>query len=383
MNKLSNLSNKIKLLSFVVSSLVSTSIISVLSLSVFGVTAISETVGTGDISQPESCVIETSSDNIKINVDKKNIGILEKKPEMFYAISDIWRDSFNYTYGRELISGSYINNYINNIFLKYDTFVYMHENKCISMLTLIPTQLQTSDGILKKGYYVYAVGTKKEYRNNGITTIMLDYVDEYAKSNGYDFRVLNPDDTTPWLYNFYQKRGYEFTHFRRIAMTTDEIKKASEGAESLVYQDGLSSKDLFNCRKNNLENKTGFIQWAEEELAAVQSDYKLAYKNYHELYFGDWQYAIVRFGKPNSKQIIVKEFYIKDENKRAFFKTLYTLFPDKTIIFDLPNSDEFSKFFDEFNKSYYLDILSMFNIKESNDMRDKMNYPVYFNFGID
>ncbi|MBP0979203.1 MAG: GNAT family N-acetyltransferase, partial [Oscillospiraceae bacterium] len=366
---MNNLSIKIKILSF----LAAVSTLSASSLSIFGEAAentsqsnpvVNQSVETEAQAQAETEEIK----DIKISIDKKNIGILEKKPEAFYMVADVWHDAFGYKYGSEKTEGSYMNNFVNNTFLKYDTFVYMHENKCISMLTLIPTQLKTNDGVIKNGYYVYAVGTKNEYRNNGITTLMLDYVDEYAKSNGYDFRILNPDDPPSWLRNFYQKRGYEFAHFRRITMTPKEIVRAAEDAEVLQYQDGLSAKDLFNCRKNNLENKTGFVRWSEKELESVQADYKLAYKNYHELYFGDWQYAIVRFGKPNSMTIVVKEFYIKDENKKSFFKTLQTLFPEKTIVFETPDSDEFSNFFD---KSYDLKVLSMFNIKDSEDLRTK------------
>ena len=317
---------------------------------------------------------------IPIELDKNKIAILPKTTEMFYAISDIWHDCFNYQYGRELEEGTYANTYLKNLFTKYDTFVYIHEGRAIAMLMLLPVKLTCTDNSVVDGYYVYAVGTKKEYRNNGITTLMLEYVDEYTSSLGKKFRILNPDDTSPWLYNFYAKRGYELFKYRQVVMKPEELEELAGAAEPMMCQDGLSEQDLYNCRKINLESKTGFVNWEIGELACVQEDYKLPYKNYHEFYFGDWQYAVVRYGRPGTKTLVIKEFYIKEENKQAFFKTLHDAFPDRTFVFQMPDSDEFSNFFD---RGYSVHELTMMNFKGAEDLKSKVKLPVYFNFGMD
>lgn len=326
----------------------------------------------------------TVDDNhISIVPEAKNICILPKDPKYFYAITDIWHDAFDSVYGSELVSGKFMNYYVNNMFTKYDTYVYMHEGKAVSMMMLIPTSLTLKNGEVKDGYYVYAVGTKNEYQNNGITTLMLNFIDEYSKSQGKVFRILNPDRTHDWLYNFYGKRGYECVNVRRVYMTPEEVLEVAQDAEPMVYQDGLPADNLYNCRKVNLGNDTGFVQWSENELQVVQGEYKLPHNNYHELYFGDWQYAIIRYGRNlhDTQNIIVKEFYIKDENKKAFFKTLSQLFEGKNIIFDMPDSDERSNFFE--GKPYRVLPLSMINLRNSEDIKSQVKLPIYFYFGMD
>ena len=330
--------------------------------------------------ETEAKLNEAEDSHISLTPDKSNIYMLPKDKNMFDAISDVWHDAFNYNYGSELRAGTYMNFYVNNIFTKYDTLVYMYDNKCVSMLTLIPTKLTLVDGSVKDGYYIYAVGTKNEYRKNGISTLMLNYVDDLAKSQGKEYRILNPDETNPNLYNFYNKRGYEYIRYRRVSLSPEEVLELASDSEMMPVQFGLNSGDLFNCRKINLENKTGFIQWEENELSEVQKEYKLEYKNYNELYFGDWQYAIIRYGKTDTKKIVIKEFNIKDENKKAFFKTLSVMFPEKTLVFEIPDSDDFSNFFD---KPYSSRILTMINFKNSEELRSYVRYPVYFNFGMD
>lgn len=318
--------------------------------------------------------------------DKKNIGILAKTKEMCDAIEPIWYDAFHQAYNAK--PSLYGNFYISNIFSTYDTFVYVHGGRPVSMLTLLPTSLTLKNGKTVDGYYVYAVGTKNEYKGNGIITLMLDYIDEYTKSQGKEFRILIPDKRHDWLYTFYQKRGYEYVYYREVVVTPEQMAAFSENAPTMNYQIGLSENDLRNCRKVNYGENTDFVEWKEPELEKVQKEYTLSYKNYNVLYFGDWQYAIVEVGNNSKSKVIhIKEFNIKEENKNAFMKILYDKFPDKTFIFETPDEDGYTNFFagvcNGENLYYNRKILAMVNFKGAEDLKSNITKPIYFKFGLD
>ncbi len=333
----------------------------------------------GVVNQDGSVGVQQKN-HVSITPDKNNIMLLKKSKDMFYAIADIWRDSFSYTTGCELEPGTFSYSYVNNTFMKYDTFVYVHEGRAIAMLMLVPAKLALIDGSSVEGYYVYAVGTLKEYRNNGIVTMMLDWVDEYSLSQGKKFRILNPDETSPWLYNFYSKRGYRMINCRQIAVSHDVLEQQAGDAQPMSFKDGIWGQDLYNRRKVNMTG-LGFVEWPVDVLRDVQLDYKTPYKTYREMSFDDGQYAIVRCGRLGTNTIVIKEFHIKDENRGAFFKTLVNVFPGKNFVFEMPDSDRYSNFLRL--GDYVVAPLSMINVKGAEEILSKVASPMYFNFGMD
>ncbi|MEG1049086.1 MAG: GNAT family N-acetyltransferase, partial [Oscillospiraceae bacterium] len=65
----------------------------------------------------------------------------------------------------------------------------------------------------KKGYYVYGVCTKNEYRRQGYAGALLEYVDKVKSSQGYDFAITCP--ATPELFSYYERFGFANKTYRR------------------------------------------------------------------------------------------------------------------------------------------------------------------------
>ncbi len=74
------------------------------------------------------------------------------------------------------------------------------------MLSMLPLRL-TSPGQSFPARYIYAVATDVKYRNQGISTRLLDYAHAYMQSRGEAAAVLVP--ASPSLFDFYGKRGYQ------------------------------------------------------------------------------------------------------------------------------------------------------------------------------
>lgn len=74
------------------------------------------------------------------------------------------------------------------------------------MLTMLPLHL-LSPGRSLNARYIYAVATAIPYRNQGVSTRLLDSAHEIMKSLGEAAAILVP--ASPSLFDFYQKRGYK------------------------------------------------------------------------------------------------------------------------------------------------------------------------------
>ncbi len=74
------------------------------------------------------------------------------------------------------------------------------------MLSMLPLRI-VSPGRSFAARYIYAVATDPKYRNQGVSTRLLDYAHAYMQSRGEAAAVLVP--ASPSLFDFYLKRGYK------------------------------------------------------------------------------------------------------------------------------------------------------------------------------
>jgi GNAT superfamily N-acetyltransferase len=73
------------------------------------------------------------------------------------------------------------------------------------MLSMLPLRL-TSPGGSFSARYIYAVATDVKYRNQGVSTRLMDYAHAFMKGRGEAAAILVP--ASPSLFDFYGKRGY-------------------------------------------------------------------------------------------------------------------------------------------------------------------------------
>ena len=74
------------------------------------------------------------------------------------------------------------------------------------MLSMLPLRL-VSQGKSFPARYIYAVATDTRYRNQGVSTRLLDYAHAFMQGRGEAAAILVP--ASPSLFDFYGKRGYK------------------------------------------------------------------------------------------------------------------------------------------------------------------------------
>ncbi len=126
--------------------------------------------------------------------------IIKLYPENYFKCANIWdmdRDPNRTSkYYNELISGS------------RETFVYEKEGEYLGEGSIVFANNDPDYTIPGKRVYLSRMIIKKEYRNKGIGSIIIDYLLDYAKAQGFkEISVgVDIDNTVAW--HLYEKKGF-------------------------------------------------------------------------------------------------------------------------------------------------------------------------------
>ena len=102
---------------------------------------------------------------------------------------------------------------------KTECLGYYDENRLASMLFLVECSIEN-----KKGKYIYAACTDKEYEGRGLMSALLSY----SKTLSYSFICLIP--ANEGLINFYEKRGFN----KQTKINNISFNQSSEIEEYLL-----------------------------------------------------------------------------------------------------------------------------------------------------
>ena len=272
--------------------------------------------------------------------------------------------------------------YLTNIFYDYKPLVYMIDNTIVSTATLIPIKIKEYYNF--SGIYIYGVGTLKEYRNKGIASQILDFIDNYSIMNNIDFQILEPDQgNATALHNFYYKRGYNIDiNLRVIELNRQQIENMINLDDVLINVEFEIQPEIFKLlREKNFSKYVSFLYWEEKELHKCQKAFNLLPDRRHFLLnLKNKGYAILLLSNEKEiKKIQIKEFYTGDISIGSFFKTLLKIYNGiEKFEFFLPNNDYYTKYLSE---KYIIKNYSMMKLFKNKHIT--FNNIFYFNFGFD
>ncbi|WP_432355721.1 GNAT family N-acetyltransferase [Sporosarcina sp. A2] len=121
-------------------------------------------------------------------------------PEEFNKCSNIWdmekQSKMANNFYSELVSGNRI------------TFIYLENNDFIGEGSLVFENTDPDYTIPDKRIYLSRMIVKKEYRNRGIGSIILDYLIDHAEQLGYGEIALGVDTDNVNARHLYEKKGF-------------------------------------------------------------------------------------------------------------------------------------------------------------------------------
>ena len=114
-------------------------------------------------------------------------------------LKKLWGDIFGDS--PETVEAYFLNRHLDGNML-----VEILGNDIAGMLSMLPLRL-LSPGRSFAARYIYAVATDPKYRNQGVSTRLLDYAHTFMQARGEAAAILVP--ASPSLFDFYGRRGYK------------------------------------------------------------------------------------------------------------------------------------------------------------------------------
>ncbi len=143
--------------------------------------------------------------------------------------------------------------------MMFDTshcFAHLQDTKITSWLYLLPCKIKFDSQIFS-GAYLFAAGTKKEYRRKGIMSTLINEAQDFAKNQGLDFISLVPANET--LYSYYEKFGFQ-TAMHKVMNTSK-----NQGL-TVAKTSPLNAEQVYDIRSSFEGN---FFIWDRAELRYV------------------------------------------------------------------------------------------------------------------
>lgn len=160
-------------------------------------------------------------------------------------------------------SSAAVNFYFSNRHQNENMLVAEVDGHIAAMLTMLPVQLAFGTD-MRRGRYVYAVATARQYRGQGISSELLTYCHDYMQKNCEAASVLVP--ASDHLFEFYGKRGYKTDFFvENFTLHAKDLPSCPQGAVCTP----CSSADFFRLRNAAFSEHSIFVQWDEDALGYI------------------------------------------------------------------------------------------------------------------
>lgn len=129
--------------------------------------------------------------------------IYHAKAEDIPKIKKMWMEIFN--------DSEQFTDFALSICSEDGIYLLKNENEIVSM-TIAGIDVEAYG---KKGFYIYGVCTKPQYRGKGYAKQLINYICEEKIGNGYDFSITQPASES--LFEFYKNLGFDnITYLRKF-----------------------------------------------------------------------------------------------------------------------------------------------------------------------
>jgi len=167
---------------------------------------------------------------------------------MIPALKALWKEAFGDT-------DEYTNFFFSHGFQPDRTFLYLREERPVSMAFVFPGELCVHDSYIPVGY-IYGVATYKDSRGKGYSTQVLQYIQQQ-----YPVTFLVP--STENLFQFYARNGYHTAfHVNEIKYHLDQL---AEPITPITMQDITSGE--YKIIRDHYFHGTGYLRWDEPRIA--------------------------------------------------------------------------------------------------------------------
>ncbi len=144
-------------------------------------------------------------------------------------------------------SSKAVNNFFEKTVCENNIVCVRDGEKIVSMLYIVDCEIHFK-GVFYKSAYIYAVGTRKEYRGLGCMKISFNFLEKLSYERGYSYLILVPENDG--LIKMYKKLGFE------LSVTASSVKlTAAEKNKSTHIKSGCCSYEMYrNVKIDGCQN---------------------------------------------------------------------------------------------------------------------------------
>jgi predicted acetyltransferase len=236
-------------------------------------------------------------------------------------IIHIWKTSFPDD------SPQFVDLYFAEKYRKENTLVYIHEDKPISCLQMLPYNL-TYYGNVCKTSYISGAATLPPYQNMGIMGELLSHSFYEMRNRGDIFTVLIPQKK--WLIKFYQKYGYNLC-FEYRPNLVQPIDISHSDTFAIVELNAVNIKEAYQYYHQCYSKQNLCILKSFDDFRIIWEDLKLA-SGAILLCYELGRICGICFCFHFEERVIVKDFFT--DSKQAWLHLLGNVmnkYPEKKV----------------------------------------------------
>lgn len=205
---------------------------------------------------------------------------------------------------------SYIDFYYANRYKEDETAVLLQEGEILAMLTMFPVRTVFPDHRSLNTAMLYAIATHPRYQNRGLARSLMDFSNEYLRSQKCDLSVLVP--ASRQLFDYYAKQGYHEGFYLRETQLFPERQESLAIFQSSPCKITSSTPEEYNRRRNELLAGRLFVSYFDEDIAYQK---RLAQESGGDIFTVDIEdiegcFAIERI---SSDKLLIKELILPDK----------------------------------------------------------------------
>ncbi|MDD4681496.1 MAG: GNAT family N-acetyltransferase [Clostridia bacterium] len=258
-------------------------------------------------------------------LEKQSLVIRKAEKSDLNRIKVIWKLCFE-------DENSYIDYYFDNRDWQNEMAVLLIDGNIVSMLTMIPVEINSKSGEKVKSAMLYAIATHPQYRKRGLADKLMDWSSSYLLSNEIPLTMLVPAE--PELYKFYDGRGYTTECFIRETIMSSELIENIDDPNQEECRIYSAEPNQYNQTRRRILDGFSYVDYKDSEILYQKKASQLFNADIYIISIGEAEgCAIV---ERTDEKVIVKELLIAEKYLVPAIKELLVQMPASTYILRTP-----------------------------------------------
>lgn len=230
-------------------------------------------------------------------------------------------------------SDRYIDFYYANRYKEDETVVLLHGGELVAMLTMIQVRTVIPDNRSFKTAMLYAIATHPKYQNLGFATQLMDFSNQYLRTQKTELSVLAPANGQ--LFDYYRKQGYQDGFYiRETRLFRDSVDSLPSDQSCKCTISAITPQE-YNRRRNKQLNGRFFIAYGDEDIAYQKKLSQLSGLDIYAVDIAEKQ-GCLAVERITSDKVLIKEILLPEELMNAAIKQIVQQLSAKEYVLRTP-----------------------------------------------